>query len=56
MPGQNTWENGLWRKCKTLLVCRAGWMMGAGPAKDKKFIQKLMKQLKDGKKELFHRR
>jgi dTDP-4-dehydrorhamnose reductase len=35
------------------LVCRAGWMMGAGPYKDKKFIQKLMKQLKDGKKELF---
>lgn len=38
---------------KRYLVCRAGWMMGAGPAKDKKFIQKLMKQLKDGKKELF---
>lgn len=35
------------------LVCRAGWMMGAGPKKDKKYIQKLMKQLKDGKKELF---
>jgi len=35
------------------LICRAGWMMGAGPKKDKKFIQKLMKQLKDGKKELF---
>ncbi len=35
------------------LVCRAGWMMGAGPSKDKKFIQKLMKQMKDGKKELF---
>jgi len=35
------------------LVCRAGWMMGAGPKKDKKFIQKLMKQLKDGRKELF---
>ena len=35
------------------LVCRAGWMMGAGPGKDKKFIQKLMKQLKDGKRELF---
>lgn len=34
------------------LVCRAGWMMGAGPAKDKKFIQKLMQQLKDGAKEL----
>jgi dTDP-4-dehydrorhamnose reductase len=35
------------------LVCRAGWMMGSGPRKDKKFIQKIMKQLKDGKKELF---
>ena len=35
------------------LVCRAGWMMGAGPNKDKKFIQKLMSQLKDGNKELF---
>lgn len=38
---------------RRFLVCRAGWMMGAGPVKDKKFIQKLMKQLKDGKKELF---
>lgn len=38
---------------KRYLVCRAGWMMGSGPQKDKKFIQKLMKQLKDGKKELF---
>jgi dTDP-4-dehydrorhamnose reductase len=35
------------------LVCRAGWMMGAGPEKDKKFIQKLMQQIKSGKKELF---
>lgn len=35
------------------LVCRAGWMMGSGPKKDKKFIQKIMKQIKDGKKELF---
>jgi dTDP-4-dehydrorhamnose reductase len=35
------------------LVCRAGWMMGSGPVKDKKFIQKIMKQLRDGKKELF---
>lgn len=38
---------------KRFLVCRAGWMMGSGPSKDKKFIQKLMKQLKEGKKELF---
>ena len=35
------------------LICRAGWMMGSGPKKDKKFIQKVMKELKDGKKELF---
>ncbi len=38
---------------KRFLVCRAGWMMGAGPSKDKKFIQKIMKQLKEGKEELF---
>lgn len=38
---------------KRFLVCRAGWMMGAGPSKDKKFIQKIMKQLKEGKQELF---
>jgi dTDP-4-dehydrorhamnose reductase len=38
--------------CRDHLVCRAGWMMGGGPAKDKKFIQKLMKQLKDGATEL----
>lgn len=35
------------------LICRAGWMMGSGPRKDKKFIQKLMHQLKGGAKELF---
>jgi len=35
------------------LICRAGWMMGSGPKKDKKFIQKIMQQLKQGKKELF---
>ncbi|HSW02340.1 MAG TPA: NAD(P)-dependent oxidoreductase [Sedimentisphaerales bacterium] len=34
------------------LVCRAGWMMGGGPRKDKKFIQKIMAQLKAGKKQL----
>ena len=35
------------------LICRAGWMMGGGPHKDKKFIQKIMKQIKEGKKEIF---
>lgn len=31
------------------MICRAGWMMGGGEAKDKKFIQKLMKQIVSGK-------
>lgn len=34
------------------LICRAGWMMGGGPKKDKKFIQKIIKQIKDGNKKL----
>jgi dTDP-4-dehydrorhamnose reductase len=34
------------------LVCRAGWMMGGGPRKDKKFVQKIMRQLKAGRTEL----
>ena len=37
---------------KRHLILRAGWMMGGGPNKDKKFIAKLMNQLKAGKKEL----
>ncbi|MFA5817545.1 MAG: SDR family oxidoreductase [Bacteroidales bacterium] len=35
------------------LVCRAGWMMGGGSGKDKKFIGKLMKQIEAGRTELF---
>jgi dTDP-4-dehydrorhamnose reductase len=38
---------------RRFLVCRAGWMMGGGPKKDKKFIQKLMKQINDGARELY---
>jgi dTDP-4-dehydrorhamnose reductase len=34
-------------------IFRAGWMMGGGIRKDKKFINKLFKQIKDGAKELF---
>lgn len=37
----------------TYLVCRAGWMMGGGPRKDKKFVQKVMAQLREGRRELF---
>ena len=35
------------------VVARAGWMMGGGPVKDKKFINKIIKQMKGGAKELF---
>lgn len=35
------------------LVCRAGWMMGGGPAKDKKFVQKIMAQLASGATDLY---
>jgi dTDP-4-dehydrorhamnose reductase len=35
------------------LVCRAGWMMGGGPGKDKKFIGKLMRQIEQGARELY---
>lgn len=34
-------------------VARAGWMMGGGPKKDKKFINKIIKQVSGGAKELF---
>ena len=33
---------------KDYIICRAGWMMGGGESKDKKFIQKLIKQINDG--------
>ena len=34
------------------LICRAGWMMGGGLKKDKKFISKIINQLINGKTEL----
>jgi dTDP-4-dehydrorhamnose reductase len=34
------------------LILRAGWMMGGGPCKDKKFIGKLMAQINSGVTEL----
>ena len=36
------------RNASKYLICRAGWMMGGGPRKDKKFVQKIMRQLRDG--------
>ena len=37
---------------KRYLILRAGWMMGSGPSKDKKFVAKILKQLKNGSTEL----
>lgn len=37
---------------KKYIICRAGWMMGGGPKKDKKFINKIIKQLVSGKRDL----
>lgn len=34
------------------LICRAGWMMGGGVKKDKKFINKIINQIKNGSKKL----
>ncbi len=34
------------------LICRAGWMMGGGEKKDKKFVNKIFQQIKKGAKEL----
>lgn len=33
-------------------ICRAGWMMGGGINKDKKFVGKILKQIKDGNENL----
>lgn len=35
------------------LICRPGWMIGGGPKKDKKYINKIMNQLKNGAKEIY---
>jgi dTDP-4-dehydrorhamnose reductase len=37
---------------KEHIICRAGWMMGGGQRKDKKFVEKLMRQILSGKKTL----
>jgi dTDP-4-dehydrorhamnose reductase len=44
-------ENYVVQNCKRYFVFRAGWMMG-GHKKDKKFIYKIINQIKSGNKEL----
>lgn len=41
------------RKMSKYFIFRAGWMMGGGPKKDKKFVNKIFKQIQGGAKELF---
>lgn len=45
-------ENYLQNNYDKVWTFRAGWMMGGGPAKDKKFINKIMKQIQAGATEL----
>ena len=40
------------RRVSRYFIFRAGWMMGGGLRKDKKFINKIYKQIKSGAKEL----
>jgi dTDP-4-dehydrorhamnose reductase len=41
------------RHKKNHLICRPGWMMGGGPKKDKKFVMKILKQIKEGNKKIY---
>jgi dTDP-4-dehydrorhamnose reductase len=41
------------RHVSRYFIFRAGWMMGGGVRKDKKFINKIYKQIKSGAKELY---
>jgi dTDP-4-dehydrorhamnose reductase len=43
-------ENIIKEYSNNYLICRAGWMMGGGESKDKKFIGKILRQLIEGNK------
>lgn len=40
------------KNSKKYFVCRAGWMMGGGPKKDKKFVKKILDQVEKDTTEL----
>ena len=46
-------EENIISQSKKFLILRAGWMMGGGIQKDKKFVNKIINQLLNGKKEIF---
>jgi len=39
--------------CSKTFVVRAGWMMGGGRKKEKKFVYKILQQISNGKKKIF---
>lgn len=41
------------KHCRRSFVVRAGWMMGGGKAKEKKFIYKILQQVLAGRKEIY---
>ncbi|PIP86869.1 NAD(P)-dependent oxidoreductase [Candidatus Campbellbacteria bacterium CG22_combo_CG10-13_8_21_14_all_36_13] len=40
------------KKATKSIVVRAGWMIGGGPKKDKKFVKKIVEQINNGSKQL----
>ncbi len=53
--GRTKYEGELYalEHCSRTFVVRAGWMMGGGRDKEKKFIFKILEQVAQGKKEIF---
>lgn len=53
--GQTKYEGELHalKYCSKTFVVRAGWMMGGGREKEKKFIYKILQQIAEGKEELY---
>ncbi len=45
-------EDYIQKNCNKYFIFRAGWMMGGGTKKDKKFIYKIIKQINEGTKVL----
>ncbi len=45
-------EDYIQKNCLKYFIFRAGWMMGGGSKKDKKFIYKIIKQINEGAKSL----
>lgn len=46
-------EKAVMHGANNFLICRAGWMVGGGSKKDKKYINKILQQIKKGNKEIY---